>query len=81
MYTIILLLIVLSGCGSPMLFSKQGATTKDLQNDKYDCHQQWESSAHGIVYRQDPLGHLYELSEVSAYMQSCLERKGYTRVQ
>lgn len=83
MHFIILIFVILivSGCGGPMLFSKDGATETDLKNDGYDCRQQWNSSAQGIVYRQDPLAHLYELSESGNYVQACMERKGWSRAR
>lgn len=73
-------ILAMCACAGPIQMTKDGATATELQNDRYDCERQWDTSAGGIAYKQDPLAHLYELSEVVNYHRACLERKGWRHV-
>ena len=72
------LMVSLSGCAGPTLYEKAGATTKDFENDKYDCEVQMDQSSGAIAYRQDPLAHMHYLTQVKDDMARCLKRKGWT---
>lgn len=77
---VMLALILLGGCGGPMVFHKPGATPAELQRDAYLCRQAWERSAGAIAFRHDPLGNAVYGVEARAEQQRCLEHKGWTRV-
>ncbi len=76
---IALCVMILAGCGGPMLFAKAGATPTDLERDGYDCEVQWDQSSQGIAFRLDPLGNLYQLTQVRDYHTACMARRGWTR--
>lgn len=82
MYIVILaLMLLLSGCGGPMVFEKPGGDETALKNDHWDCQQQWESSSAGIAVRLDPINNVHAITQVRSWMQSCMERKGWKRTQ
>lgn len=69
--------LLLVGCAGPMQLAKDGAGQPELQNDAFDCKQQWNQSAAAIAYRIDPLANLHALSEAREYMRACMVRKGW----
>lgn len=75
----LLIVIAFSGCISPMLFTKPGASELDLKNDGYDCNQEWSHSGPGQAYAADPLGSLGYLATARWDIQACMERKGWVR--
>ena len=78
---IIAFMLLLTGCGGPMIFDKPGAAQTELQNDSFDCRQQWDSSSAGIAFRLDPINNVHAASQARGWTQACMERKGWRRVQ
>ena len=78
-FIIFYLAALLFGCSGPMIFTKPGATTTDLNADSYACRQQWEQSAEATAFRADPLGNAFYGYSARGRLQECLEQKGWTR--
>lgn len=74
-------LFMLFGCGGPMLFARDGGTEEQLAADAYDCDQQWEHSAGGIAFRQDPIGNAYFGLKARADKEACMLQKGWMRMK
>ena len=77
--SIILVVILLDGCGEPM-FDNAGSQNSLLE-DQEACAVEMEKSPAAIAYRQNPTAHPDYVNQVYSDMNRCIERKGWKQVR
>lgn len=70
-------LVLLTGCGGPLIMVKEGAVQADLSKDQYECKIQTERGPYAMAYARDPLANLHYPSKARQEMVACLQHKGW----
>jgi len=74
-----LVVLTMAACAGPLKFENVSSTNTVAQ-DHRDCTVEWDRSGQGIAYAADPLGHASYIIQARQDLVSCMERKGWKRV-
>lgn len=77
---LLMLILTLSACYSPMVFSRANGTPLDLEHDGFDCEMLLQNDPFAHAYAADPLANMNYPMRAREQMQRCMERKGWTRI-